>query len=245
MYSSTPSESVCCELVCCYNFQRLRILRFTNTCIFSFLCFLVLIFYLDLFLDVDLKVGDKLPSVELAEGTPNGKVNIADLFKGKKGVIFAVPGAFTPGCSKVKYLVNIIFLLQFNWVAKCIPKVLSLWTFCHWQRLYQTFGGKIGYAKKKMKFAFTSNKNWFCFQNVLKVGQKIMCWRPTVGTHIDSNFLGSDHWISSTKFARKSTSDREWEYTGNNNIQQYELTTIWSQHCIWFYRTDQLPNWLY
>ncbi|XP_065177154.1 peroxiredoxin-5, mitochondrial-like [Sycon ciliatum] len=47
-----------------------------------------------------IQVGDKLPSVSLHEGSPKGTVNIADLFKGKKGVLFAVPGAFTPGCSK-------------------------------------------------------------------------------------------------------------------------------------------------
>ena len=48
-----------------------------------------------------LQVGDKLPSIEVNENNPGEKVNIADLFKGKKGVLFAVPGAFTPGCSKV------------------------------------------------------------------------------------------------------------------------------------------------
>jgi len=48
-----------------------------------------------------IKVGDKLPSVELYENNPGNKVNILELFSGaKKGIIFAVPGAFTPGCSK-------------------------------------------------------------------------------------------------------------------------------------------------
>lgn len=48
-----------------------------------------------------IKVNDKLPSVELSEGNPGNKVNVAKLFEGvKKGVLFAVPGAFTPGCSK-------------------------------------------------------------------------------------------------------------------------------------------------
>jgi len=47
-----------------------------------------------------IKVGDKIPSVDLFEGTPGGKVNIADLVKGKKAIIFGVQGAFTPGCSK-------------------------------------------------------------------------------------------------------------------------------------------------
>ncbi|XP_043931746.1 peroxiredoxin-5, mitochondrial [Protopterus annectens] len=47
-----------------------------------------------------IKVGDKLPGVEVYEGDPGNKVNIAELFKGKKGALFALPGAFTPGCSK-------------------------------------------------------------------------------------------------------------------------------------------------
>lgn len=47
-----------------------------------------------------IKVGDALPAVEVFEGEPGNKVNLAELFKGKKGVLFGVPGAFTPGCSK-------------------------------------------------------------------------------------------------------------------------------------------------
>jgi len=50
--------------------------------------------------NMPIKVGDKLPSVELFEDNPGNKVNIADVVKGKRVVIFGVPGAFTPGCSK-------------------------------------------------------------------------------------------------------------------------------------------------
>jgi len=45
--------------------------------------------------------GDKLPETTLFRMGDNGpeKVSTADLFKGKKAVVFAVPGAFTPTCS--------------------------------------------------------------------------------------------------------------------------------------------------
>ncbi|ALC46491.1 Prx5 [Drosophila busckii] len=46
------------------------------------------------------KVGDKLPSVDLFEDSPANKINSAELVNGKKVIIFGVPGAFTPGCSK-------------------------------------------------------------------------------------------------------------------------------------------------
>lgn len=46
-------------------------------------------------------MGEHLPVVEVQEGEPGNKVAMDQLFKGKKGVLFAVPGAFTPGCSKV------------------------------------------------------------------------------------------------------------------------------------------------
>ena len=47
------------------------------------------------------KVGDKVPSVDLMTMGPNGPqpVSTDDLFKGKKVVVFALPGAFTPTCS--------------------------------------------------------------------------------------------------------------------------------------------------
>jgi glutaredoxin/glutathione-dependent peroxiredoxin len=50
---------------------------------------------------MSIKVGDKVPSgmftVMGAEG-PAG-ISTADIFEGKKVVLFAVPGAFTPTCS--------------------------------------------------------------------------------------------------------------------------------------------------
>lgn len=48
-----------------------------------------------------IKVGDKLPEANLMRMTKDGPapVNTKDIFKGKKVVLFAVPGAFTPTCS--------------------------------------------------------------------------------------------------------------------------------------------------
>ncbi|KAA6419589.1 hypothetical protein WJX79_010515 [Trebouxia sp. C0005] len=45
------------------------------------------------------KAGSSLPPVVVKEGTPGTDVKITDLFKGKKGILFGVPGAFTPVCS--------------------------------------------------------------------------------------------------------------------------------------------------
>jgi len=48
-----------------------------------------------------IKVGDKIPSVTIKTMSADGikDVKTDDLFKGKKVVLFAVPGAFTPTCS--------------------------------------------------------------------------------------------------------------------------------------------------
>ncbi len=48
-----------------------------------------------------IKVGDSIPSFELTLATAEGpkEVSTDALFKGRKVVLFAVPGAFTPTCS--------------------------------------------------------------------------------------------------------------------------------------------------
>ena len=48
-----------------------------------------------------IKVGDKIPSVGLATMSAEGPkpVSTDEFFKGKKVVVFGLPGAFTPTCS--------------------------------------------------------------------------------------------------------------------------------------------------
>ncbi|MGI9319536.1 MAG: peroxiredoxin [bacterium] len=48
-----------------------------------------------------ISVGDKIPSVDLAVMGKDGPetINSDDIFSGKKVVMFALPGAFTPTCS--------------------------------------------------------------------------------------------------------------------------------------------------
>ncbi|MEQ9463456.1 MAG: peroxiredoxin [Haliea sp.] len=58
-----------------------------------------------------IKVGDKIPSSTLKTMGEKGPVDITtdEIFKGKKVLLFAVPGAFTPGCSVTHlpgYVVN-------------------------------------------------------------------------------------------------------------------------------------------
>ena len=48
-----------------------------------------------------IKVGDSIPSMKLMVATADGpkETSTDEIFKGKKVVLFAVPGAFTPTCS--------------------------------------------------------------------------------------------------------------------------------------------------
>lgn len=58
-----------------------------------------------------IQTGDKIPACTLKTMGEKGPTDIttADIFNGKKVVLFAVPGAFTPGCSMTHlpgYVVN-------------------------------------------------------------------------------------------------------------------------------------------
>ena len=52
---------------------------------------------------MSIAVGDRIPSVSVKTNGPEGPQDLStdELFRGKKVVLFAVPGAFTPGCSQV------------------------------------------------------------------------------------------------------------------------------------------------
>jgi len=85
-------------------------------------------------LNMPFKVGDQIPNVELFEGTPAGKVNIKELCKDKKVIIFGVPGAFTPTCSKShlpSFLEKADELKQKGYEIVCVsindPFVMSAW----------------------------------------------------------------------------------------------------------------------
>ena len=74
-----------------------------------------------------IKTGDTLPAdiklKEMAEGGPKD-VTVGEIFKGKKVVLFAVPGAFTPTCS-MKHLPG--FLEQASAIrAKGVDEIVCL-----------------------------------------------------------------------------------------------------------------------
>jgi peroxiredoxin len=52
-------------------------------------------------INMSIQTGDKVPSITLKTMGSEGPSDIStdDIFTGKKVVLFAVPGAFTPGCS--------------------------------------------------------------------------------------------------------------------------------------------------
>ncbi|XP_030373798.1 peroxiredoxin-5, mitochondrial [Scaptodrosophila lebanonensis] len=82
------------------------------------------------------KVGDKLPSVDLFEDSPANKINSSELTSSKRVIIFGVPGAYTPGCSKTHlpgYVANADALKKEQGIDEIVcvsvndPFVMSAW----------------------------------------------------------------------------------------------------------------------
>jgi len=73
-----------------------------------------------------IKVGDQIPSMTLTKATAEGPkpVTTDEIFKGRKVVMFAVPGAFTPTCS-AKHLPG--FVQSFDaFKAKGVDEVVCM-----------------------------------------------------------------------------------------------------------------------
>lgn len=66
---------------------------------------------------MSISTGDTLPAITIKTNGPNGPedLNTGTFFSGRKVVLFAVPGAFTPGCSNTHmpgFVVNADAILE-------------------------------------------------------------------------------------------------------------------------------------
>lgn len=92
-----------------------------------------------------IEVGQKIPSVTIKQATPEGgaDVNPAELFAGKKVIMFSLPGAFTPTCSQ-KHLPGYVAELA-NLKAKGVDMVACLsvndaWVMKAWAEQHDALG---------------------------------------------------------------------------------------------------------
>jgi len=92
-----------------------------------------------------IEVGQKIPSVTIKQATPEGgsDVDVAQLFAGKKVVMFTLPGAFTPTCS-TKHLPGYVAQLA-DLKAQGVDLVACLsvndaWTMKAWAEQHGAMG---------------------------------------------------------------------------------------------------------
>ena len=73
-----------------------------------------------------IEVGQRIPSSTLSQLTADGMVNhnTDELFAGKKVVLFAVPGAFTPTCSEAHLPGYVVFADKFK--AASVDAIICL-----------------------------------------------------------------------------------------------------------------------
>ncbi|NP_001106525.1 peroxiredoxin-5, mitochondrial [Xenopus tropicalis] len=92
---------------------------------------------------MSVKVGDQLPNVTVYEGGPGNKVSIRDVFANKKGVLFGVPGAFTPGCSKTHlpgYVAQAAELKSRGAAVIACISVNDIFVMSEWAKAYDAEG---------------------------------------------------------------------------------------------------------
>ena len=89
--------------------------------------------------------GQKVPSVTIKQATPEGGADLdpTTLFAGKKAVIFALPGAFTPTCS-AKHLPGFVAKLpelkaQGVDIVACLS-VNDAWVMKAWAEAHDALG---------------------------------------------------------------------------------------------------------
>jgi len=75
---------------------------------------------------MSIKIGDRIPAVTLKIMGEKGPQDIStdDLFSNKKVVLFAVPGAFTPGCSNTHLPGYVVLADQIK--AKGVDSIICL-----------------------------------------------------------------------------------------------------------------------
>jgi peroxiredoxin len=88
---------------------------------------------------MSIKVGDRLPETKFRIMTPEGPAwkSTGDIFKGRKVVLFAVPGAFTSTCSNMHlpgYLQNLDAIKAKGVDAVAVTGVNDMFVMEAWKR---------------------------------------------------------------------------------------------------------------
>ena len=92
-----------------------------------------------------IEVGQKIPSVTIKQATPEGGADVdpAQLFAGKKVVMFSLPGAFTPTCSQKHlpgYLADLPKLREKGIDLVACLSVNDMWVMKYWAEAHDALG---------------------------------------------------------------------------------------------------------
>ena len=104
---------------------------------------------------VEIQVGDKLPEIEVTITSPISKVKVTDLFKGKRGILFGLPGAFTPTCSST-HLPEFVRDHE-KWVGRgfeiiCCVSVNDVFVIEAWGKMQKAEGKVVMISDMKAEF---------------------------------------------------------------------------------------------